>query len=85
MDKVKRKWWFATPILVLTVGCTFGLWRALGLGDPVAPLSLPRLVAFLIFLDAFRRLFSWVLWWTLVWCAPTLVGERRLNASGRQA
>jgi hypothetical protein len=79
MNKVQRKWWFAIPVICLAFGCTLWLCRALGFADPLMPFSLPRLIVFLISLNAFQRLYSWALWWALVWLASSRVGEKPLR------
>lgn len=80
MNKVQRKWWFVIPVSALSVVCTFWLCWALGFADPLTRFSIAHLIVFLFSLDAFRRLYSWALWWTLVWFVPTRVGEKPLRS-----
>lgn len=80
MNKVQRKWRFVIPVASLTVGCAFWLCGALGFVDPLMPFSLSHLIVFLISISAFRSLYSWFLWWSLVWLAPGWVGEKRVNS-----
>jgi hypothetical protein len=80
MKKVERKLWFVTLVALPTVGSTFWLFWAVGLGSPVAMYTVPRLVLFLVCLFSFQRLYAHLIWSILLWLAPTLVGEKRLNS-----
>jgi len=80
MNRIERKWWFVVPMSILTVGSTLWLCWALGFSDPFAPFSVPHLIVFVISLDWFRRLYSWILWSFLLWFAPTLAGDKRLHS-----
>lgn len=82
MNKIKRKWWFAGPVSVLTVGSTFWLCWRLGFPNPLAPFSLPRLILFVIALSSFQWFYAWTIWAVLLWVAPTTVGEKRLGSQG---
>jgi hypothetical protein len=80
MSKLERKWWFALPVLLLTVVSTFWLCWALRFPDVLTPFSFPHLLVFVISLHSFRRLYSWAIWAALLWFAPAVVGERPANS-----
>jgi hypothetical protein len=78
--KIRRKWWFIVPVIILAGVSTLCLCWALGFPNPFIPFSIAHLIVFMILLDSFQRFYSWVLWWTLVWIAPARVGEKSLNS-----
>ena len=48
MNKIQRKWWFITPVAVLTVASSFWLFWALGLEYPGKVHSWPGIVLLVI-------------------------------------
>jgi hypothetical protein len=78
-DEIRRQWWFVAPVTAAAIISTLVLSRALGLADPLVPLSLPRIVFFLISFGAFSRFYGWGAWATLLWFAPAVVGEKRAS------
>jgi hypothetical protein len=81
LQKIQRKWWFAIPVIVLTVGSTFWLSRALGLGDyPLKPLSGPRVVFFCVSFYSFLQLYSHLIRFMMEWLLPGAIRDRRTNS-----
>ena len=79
MNRIRHKWWFVIPETFLTVGSAFWLFRSLGFPDPLRPYSFARIVLFVVVFHSFGRLYSWVIWATLLWLSPTTVGEMPLK------
>jgi hypothetical protein len=80
MDRIQRKLWFVFPAAAFSVLLTFWLCSELGVPDPILPFSVSHLVLFVISVNFFWRLFSWIVWAILLWTAPGLLGERRLHS-----
>ena len=71
-----RKWWFALPVIVLTVASTFWLSWALGLGDyPLKPLTGPRIVLFCVSFYSFLQLYSSLIRAIVRWIRPAALTE----------
>ena len=76
MNQIARKWWFALPVIVLTVASTFWLSRALGLGDyPLKPLTAPRIVLFSVSFYSFLQLYSYLIRAIVRWIRPAALSE----------
>jgi len=78
MKSYELKWWFWIPVGIFTVGSTFWLFSALGLEPPMKPVTLPRVVLFLILVHSFRQLYSHLLWLALRWFAPAAICEKKV-------
>jgi hypothetical protein len=78
MKPYERKWWFATPVMVLTIASTYWLLETLGIGFPPKPISFPGVVLFFIVLHSFQRIYTHVLWVALLWLSPQTIGEKKL-------
>jgi hypothetical protein len=77
MNRIKNKWWFVAPVLICTLLSSFWLFSSLGLGTPLNPLTIPRVVLLFIAVSFFERLYSHLVWAALLWVSPETIGEEK--------
>jgi hypothetical protein len=77
MNRIKNRWWFVALVLICALLSTFWLFSALGLGMPLNPLTLSRVLLMFIAMSAFERLYSHLIWAVLLWLSPETVGEKK--------
>jgi hypothetical protein len=80
MKPYERKWWFLTPVGALTIGSTFWLFVAVGLGSPASTISFARVVLFFLVVHSFQRLFTHLLWVVLLWVSPSSIGDKKVTS-----
>lgn len=66
-SKLERKWWFAVPVLALSVVCTLWLLRGAGIGHPEAA---PQWLVYFLCLFGFQQVFGFLGWFGMVLLAP---------------
>jgi len=77
MSELERKWWFSTPVAILTVISTIGLLRAVGIQyEPVQFSAAQWAVWFLCFVGL-QRCFTF-----LGWLAVLVVSPKSITARG---
>jgi hypothetical protein len=81
MEQILGRWWFVWPASGGAVLSTFWLSSALGIGDPLIPVSVSHSVFFLVSMFSFWRLYAWIIWAIVLWTAPALLGKPGRRAS----
>jgi hypothetical protein len=85
VERILGRWWFIWPVSAGAVLSTLWLSSALGIPDPLIPLSLPHSVFFAVSMFSFWRVYAWIIWAIVLWTAPALLGKPGRPASIRGA